>query len=132
MRDNKAYRSYLQVSTLCKSLGQNDVKMLTITDGIKDSLTFYESLQMFIKKEVRDRYMIKNDIDKLMDKERKKQIGSRLGRRWKRKDAAKKKDANLSDYSSYNDFGIEMKFSNHLLMNSNKRCKIITSRVHPG
>ena len=44
--------------------------MLTITDGIKDSLNYYESLQLFLKKEVRDRYMIRSDIDKMTDKER--------------------------------------------------------------
>lgn len=81
VRDNKAYRPYLQVSTLCKSLGQNDVKMLTITDGIKDSLNYYESLQLFLKKEVRDRYMIRSDIEKMTDKERIGKIKSRHGRR---------------------------------------------------
>ena len=81
VRDNKEYRPYLQVSTLCKSLGQNDVRMLTITDGIKDSLNYYESLQLFLKKEVRDRYMIKSDIDKMTDKERIGKIKSRHGRR---------------------------------------------------
>ena len=76
--------------------------------------------------------MIRSDIEKMSDKERFAKIRSRHGRRLKRRQAAAEKDGNASDCSSDGDYGIETKYSNHLLMNSNKRAMIITSRVHPG
>ena len=39
-----------------KSLGGNDVRLITITDGIRLGINYYDMLKLNLKKEVRDRY----------------------------------------------------------------------------
>ena len=56
IRNNPSLSDFLQVSTLCKSMGGNDVKLFTITDKIQYSLTYYETLKLYLKKDIRDRH----------------------------------------------------------------------------
>jgi hypothetical protein len=72
IRNDLSLQRILQVSTLCQSLGGNNVKLLTITENVEVSLTYYEMLQIHLKKDVRDRAMIKNEIEKLTPEEKMK------------------------------------------------------------
>ena len=54
-------------------MGGNNIKLLTITENVEVSLTYYEMLQMHMKKDVRDRMMIKHEIDKLTKEEKQRQ-----------------------------------------------------------
>ena len=46
-------------------MGGADVKMLTITENIELNMDYYKMIQIFHKRDVRDRFMIKADMDKL-------------------------------------------------------------------
>lgn len=70
IRDDPNLQGILQVSTLCQSLGGNNVKLLTITENVEVSLSYYEMLQIHLKKDVRDRAMIKSEMDKLTPEEK--------------------------------------------------------------
>ena len=65
IRDDYNLKPILQISNLCKSLGGADIKLLTITENVELNMDYYKLIQIFHKKEVRDRYMIKSDLNKL-------------------------------------------------------------------
>ena len=44
VRNDSQYSTILQVSNLCQSLGENNVKLLTITDNVSLTLNYYEML----------------------------------------------------------------------------------------
>ena len=46
-------------------MGGADVKMLTISENIELNMDYYKMIQIFHKRDVRDRFMIKADMDKL-------------------------------------------------------------------
>ena len=48
-------------------MGGNDVRLVTITENVRHSLNYYESLKLHLKKDVRDRFTIKAEIDKLSE-----------------------------------------------------------------
>ena len=48
-------------------MGGNDVRLITITDDVRHSLNFYESVKLHMKKDVRDRFSIKTEIEKLTE-----------------------------------------------------------------
>lgn len=52
-------------------MGGNDTRLITITENVRHSLNFYESVKLHLKKDVRDRFTIKAEIDKLTDAQRK-------------------------------------------------------------
>jgi len=55
IRDNKQYNQFLRIATLCKSLGGNECKMLTITENVEFSISYFELLRMKYKKDKMDR-----------------------------------------------------------------------------
>ena len=59
IRNDPAIIDICQVSTLCKSMGGNDVRLITITENVRHSLNFYESVKLHLKKDLRDRFTIK-------------------------------------------------------------------------
>ena len=71
VRDDESLIDICQVSTLCKSMGGNDVRLITITENVRHSLSYYESLKLHLKKDVRDRFTIKSEIDKLTEPQKK-------------------------------------------------------------
>jgi hypothetical protein len=44
IRNDPQYSPILKVSNLCQSLGENNVKLLTITDKVDLTLNYYEML----------------------------------------------------------------------------------------
>ena len=59
------------MTTLCKSLGGNECKLLTITENVEFCLNYFELLKIKYKKEVRDRACIRQEIEKLCPNEKK-------------------------------------------------------------
>jgi len=55
----------MHVNHLCKSLGGADIKMLTITENILSSFTFYDMLSIYAKKDLRERFNIKQMVEKM-------------------------------------------------------------------
>ena len=70
IRNDPKHSSYLQCATLCKSLGGNDIQLLTITENIKFSFNYYDQLKI-LKRDFRDRYTVKNEMERLPDKQNK-------------------------------------------------------------
>ena len=70
-RNNEKLKGFCQISTLCKSAGGNDIQQLTITENIGLSMTYFEHLKIQQKKDMRDRYAILQDIEKMSPTERK-------------------------------------------------------------
>lgn len=71
IRNDEAIHNFCQIATLCKSAGGNDIQLMTITENVGLSLTYFEHLKMQQKKDVRDRYSILQDIEKMNPQERK-------------------------------------------------------------
>ena len=46
IRDEKKYNNYLRAATLCRSMGGNECKLLTITENVEFSLSYFEQLRM--------------------------------------------------------------------------------------
>ena len=69
IRDNQSHKGILQISHLCKSVGGADIKMLTITENILSSFTYYDMLSIFAKKDLRDRHNIKQMVDKMSNQD---------------------------------------------------------------
>jgi len=46
-------------------MGGADVKLLTITENVEINMDYYKLIQIFHKREVRDRYLIKSELDNL-------------------------------------------------------------------
>lgn len=47
------------------------MRLITVTENVRHCLTYYESLKLHLKKDVRDRFSIKSEIDKLTDAQKK-------------------------------------------------------------
>ena len=65
IRNDPQYRPILKIANLCQSLGENNIKVLTITDKVELALNYYEMLQLHMKKEFRDRQMVRAEREKM-------------------------------------------------------------------
>ena len=66
-RNDESLVDIVQASTLAKSMGGNDVRLFTITEDVRHSLNYYDCLRLHLKKDLRDRFAIKNEIDKMTE-----------------------------------------------------------------
>ena len=59
LNNERRYSNFLQINTLCHSLAGVECKMMTITDNINLNHTYFELLQLFHKRGIRERMLIK-------------------------------------------------------------------------
>jgi hypothetical protein len=137
IRFNRAYSPFLQVSHLCKSVGGADLKMLTITENALSSFTYFDLMTIFTKKELRDRFNIRQQVDRVSPTEARRMIADILGQRHAGGQQESRKvqlagEQGAEDETVKKEVGIETKYRHHLLVHAHKKAMIITSRVHPG
>jgi hypothetical protein len=63
---------------LCKSVGGNNIKMMTITDNVGLALNYYDMLSFHQKKDIRNRQILKWEVDQLKKSELDKKVSELL------------------------------------------------------
>lgn len=59
-------------------MGGNEIKLLTITDNIKHCLDYYDQLRMHQKKDMRDRFSVRSEVEKICPKDKRVMISTAL------------------------------------------------------
>ena len=92
---------------------------MTITENIKFSFNYYDQLKI-LKRDFRDRYTIKNEMERLPEKQTK--MNQKLKRAAEEPEEFESQEQNV---------GIESRYHQHLLVKQESP-KIIRLKVHPG
>lgn len=81
IRDNPQCTEIMEMTTMCHSLGGVPCKLITITENIHFNLAYFDMLTMYHKKEARDRFMIKDSINKMSEENKEKKIAKLIEKR---------------------------------------------------